>query len=120
MVGVAVFAIGVLALARCVDQCLNAGIAEAADERARLALGNRMAEIEGGAVPVENDSQDKLKGMFAGITLRQSREPVLRKADGKTEPITGLFAVRLQALWSAPEGAQSKELTFYVFKPKMH
>ncbi len=115
MVGVAVFALGVLVLARCLNHCIDAEIIKTQDQRARLVLENRMAEIEGGAITVEDAAkEDKLEGRFAGIILRQSREK-LDLENENNEMLTGLYVVTLQAIWTAPQGEQSKELRFYVY-----
>ena len=90
MIGVLVFAVGVLALARCVEQCMNAESAKVWDERARVALENRMAEIEAGAVFFETAKEEKLKGMFEGITLGQTRTP-LKFMDENKQELVGLF-----------------------------
>ena len=117
MIGVLVFAIGVLALARCVEQCMDVESAKLWDERARVALENRMAEIEAGAVFFPSDKEEKLKGMFEGITLVQSREP-LRLKNEKKQEFAGLFQIQLEALWQESGGKQSKVLTFYVLQPQ--
>src|SRR5436309_15610376 len=46
LLGVTVFVVGVLALGRCVENCLNASTLAAEDSRIRLILSNRMAEIQ--------------------------------------------------------------------------
>ena len=117
MIGVAVFAIGVLAVARCVDNCLNAEIARKQDQLARVALENRMAEIEAGAESVDKPSDTQLKDQFAGITLSQSRKPFPFKNE-KDKELPGLFVVDLEAKWKAPDGDQSKAITFYVLQQK--
>ena len=114
MIGVLVFAIGVLALARGVEQCMNVESARIWDERSRVALENRMAEIEAGAVFFEASKEENLKGMFEGITLKQTRSP-LGLMDEKKE-LTGLFQIQLEAAWQESGGEQSKKLTFYVLQ----
>ena len=116
MIGVFVFAVGVLSLAKCVDQCLNAETAKAADQRARLALENRMAEIEAGAVNISKPKSDELKGMFKGMTITQSRTEVHQKNENKVELI-GLYLVNLEVVWKESNQAQSKALRFYVYQP---
>ena len=117
MIGVAVFAVGVMSLATCVDNCLRAETAKAADQRARLALENRMAEIEAGAISVAKPGSDALKGLFKGITLKQSRT-ALKFKNEKNEALTGLYVVNLEAVWKDGQREQSKALNFYVFQPK--
>src|SRR6202162_3248049 len=46
LMGVAIFAFGVLALGRAVQNCLNASTLNAEEERVRLILSNRMAEVQ--------------------------------------------------------------------------
>src|SRR5215469_214631 len=46
LMGVAIFAFGVLALGRAVDNCLNASALNAEENRVRLILANRMAEVQ--------------------------------------------------------------------------
>jgi len=115
MIGVLVFAIGVLALARCVEQCMNVESTKVWDERARVALENRMAEIEAGAVFFETGKEEQLKGMFEGITLEQTRTP-LRLMDENKKELVGLFQIQLEAIWKESGGKQSKELTFDVLQ----
>jgi Tfp pilus assembly protein PilV len=117
MLGVAIFAIGVIALARCVDNCLTAEIARADDQRARLALENRMAEIEAGGVTVEDQKTEKLEGMFEGMTLTQSRTP-LKEKNEKNEDLAGLYDVELEVDWTNGREPQSKTLSFYVLRNK--
>lgn len=117
MIGVMVFAIGVLALAQCVSRCLDVESAKVADERARIALENRMAEIEAGAVYFETGKEEKLEGMFQGITLNQTRTPLHFVEENKLE-LNGLYQIQVEALWEEPSGQQSKVLTFYVYQPR--
>ena len=46
LIGVLVFSIGVIALGRAVENCLNASTLSAEEERVRQILSNRMAEIQ--------------------------------------------------------------------------
>lgn len=117
MIGVAVFALGVLALAQCVSRCIDTEAAKVADERARMALENRMAEIEAGAVFFEKGKSEKLEGMFKGITLNQTRTP-LRLAEPNKRELSGLYQIQLETAWEEPAGPQSKALTFYVYQPQ--
>ena len=117
MIGVAVFALGVLALAHCVARCLDTESAKVWDERARVALENRMAEIEAGAVFFETGKEEELKGIFEGITLYQTRAPSRLKADNGKE-LTGIYRIQLEAAWKESAGPQSKFLSFYVYQQR--
>ena len=117
LIGVLVFAMGVLALARCVQRCMDVERAKVWDERARVALENRMAEIEAGAVVFETEKVEQLGGMFEGIALRQTRLPMqLRDEDNK--PLDGLFEIRLEAVWREAAEQQTKTLTFSIYEAR--
>jgi Tfp pilus assembly protein PilV len=113
MIGVAIFALAILGLGRCVVRCVDAETARVWNERARTALGNRMAEIRAGAVPTEA-KKEVLEGKFNGIVLTQMREAV---RVGKRE-IGGLSEVRLEASWNAAGARQSQTLIFDVLEKK--
>lgn len=117
MVGVMVFALGVLALSRCVERCIDSNNAKSWDALARLALENRMAEVEAGALPLDSRLEEKLGGRFAGITLYQTRKP-LRLLDEKKKVVTGIDQMDLRAEWREPAGRKTKELRFYVSDKK--
>jgi len=114
MIGVAVFAIGVLVLGWCMENCLNAEVVRNRDQLARLALENRMSEVEGGVVQVTDEPfEEALTGRFQGITIRHSRVPVHLENE-KREQLSNLFEVYLEATWNTPVGPQSKTIRFYV------
>ncbi len=115
MLAVAIFALSVLALGRCVDNCLRAEMLKEEDARARRFLENRMAEIEAGAVPL-NDKPvvTELKGQFAGMTVRQSRVELKRKNE-KKQAINGLYAVTLELTWLNRGEKQERKIDFYVY-----
>ncbi len=114
MVGVAVFAIGVLVLGWCMENCLNAEIVRNWDQLARVALENRMSEVEAGVVQVTDEPfEEALTGRFQGITIRHSRVP-LQIENEKREQLSNLFEVYLEATWNTPVGPQSKTISFYV------
>ena len=117
MLGVAIFAIGVLALGKCVNNCVQAEIAQKEDRIARIALANRLALIEGGAIDTGKAvSEEPLKGMFAGITLKQRIKPVSIKDENKQE-IGGMSELTLDAVWKIGNEEQVKSLSIYVQRP---
>ena len=113
MLGVAIFAMGVLALGKCVNNCVIAEVAKNEDRKARLALSNRLAEIEGGAVDITKAKEEPLKGMFQGITIKQQVKPVPLKNERK-QVISGIYEIDLEAVWKSGNETQSKELSVYV------
>ena len=114
MIAVAVFSIGVLALGRCVENCIAAEMVKVDDERARRFLANRMAEIEQGSVVVTDKATEELKGEFEGMSLRTTRVPLKKKNEDNKE-LFGLFAITLELAWKNKGQALSRELSFYVY-----
>jgi type II secretory pathway component PulJ len=117
MIAVAIFAIGVITLGRCVSNCVAAERFKVEDARARRVLENRMAEIEAESVSVGNPSEEKLKAPFEGMTLKQRRVELKKKNEKKAD-MTGLYAVTLEVTWLSDREPQSKQLTFYVHPRK--
>jgi hypothetical protein len=115
ILGVLIFAMGVLALGRCVGNCITAEAARQESERARLALGNRMAEIEAGEVPSDRTRSDDLGESFPGMTMKQSRHTVPAK-DDKGGQLLGLYEVDLEVDWTSGTEPESKSLAFYVLR----
>jgi len=115
MLGVMIFAIGVLALGKCVNNCLSAEIATTDDQRARLALQNRMAEIEAGEVRVGDEKTDELSGMFDGMKIRQ-KKTLLKLKNEKDKLLDNLYVIDLEVSWKSGNEPQSKPLSFYVYQ----
>src|SRR4029077_18854074 len=57
LLGVTIFVIGVLALGRSVQNCLNASALSAEEDRVRQILANRMAEIQATPGPPDSAKQ---------------------------------------------------------------
>jgi hypothetical protein len=113
MLAVAIFALGVLGLGRCVSQCLVADRFKWEDEQARRVLQNRMAEIESGLVPLQSPIVENLTGPFGGWKLEQTARAVNKKNE-YGEDLTGLLAVTLRVAWDSGHDPQSRELIFYA------
>src|SRR5712692_2555841 len=113
LIGVAIFAVGVLALGRAVENCLNASTLNAQEERVRQILSNRMAEIQ--ATPGFPDAAKELKidAGYGIVKLIQKSAPA-----GLTEPdggkLGGINFVVLTAQWVRGGVSQSKHIAFYV------
>lgn len=114
MLAVFIFSVGVLALGGAVNNCLVAQRIAQDEVRARLALGNREAEIEAGSVTLADSTTEELKGAFEGMRLKQTRVPLKRKNE-KEQDITGIFAVTLQVSWKSDGQELTRELNFYVY-----
>ncbi len=114
MLAVMIFSIAVIALGKCVDNCLRAEIAIQEEDRARRALENRMAEVESGAEKVTDPKTVELKGPFAGMKLKQSREPLKWKNE-KNEEVSGLYEITLLLTWENRGETHERTLNFYVW-----
>jgi hypothetical protein len=117
LIGVMIFVLGVLALGRCVGNCVAAEGARQETERARLALENRMAEIEAGEIATDTDRTDDLDDSFPGMTMKQSRVVVTARNE-KNQDILGLYQVNLEVDWTSQNEPESSALSFYVLRSK--
>jgi prepilin-type N-terminal cleavage/methylation domain-containing protein len=116
MLGVAIFALGVLALGACVNNCITAEVVRQETERATLALANRMDEIEAGSIPIDKEREDDLTDEGSpGMKLKQSRQPLQEKNE-KGQDIVGLYQMNIEVDWTADNQPQTKSLTFYVLR----
>lgn len=116
VLAVALFAVGVLSLGRCLNACLTAQGIRAQEERARLALENRMAEIQASPAVPDDARTTKLKGMFAGLTLIERRRSLdLKNEDNVSMP--DLHEVTLTAEWTSPDGQhQTRSVAFVLLR----
>ncbi len=116
MLAVAIFTIGVIVLGECVERCIEAELDKQSDVRVRRLLENRMAEIQANAIPLNDSITEDLKGMFAGMTLKTTREPLKRKNEDNQD-LPNLFLVRTEVLWTRTDGEKdSRALEFYVYQ----
>jgi len=112
MLAVAIFALGVLGLGRCISQGLAVERFEVEDARIYRLLENRAAEIEAGAVaPAE--SKEKIAGINGGVVLTQTRHDV-HKPDEHGQDLANLSLITLEAAWTSNGEQQSRSLNLYV------
>src|SRR5882724_4300105 len=115
LLGVAVFAIGVIALGRAVENCLNASTISAEESAVRQILSDRMAEIQAEPVVPEKEKEFKIKTSYGRVILTQKAAPA-----ALTEPdntlITGINLITLTARWQHAGVSQSKQIQFYVYR----
>ncbi len=116
LIGVTIFAVGVLALGRAVENCLNASTLNAEEERVRQILSNRMAEVQAGPDIPDATKELKIDTGYGIVKLIQKNVPA-----GLTEPgnvqLSGINLVTLTAQWMRGGTAQSKQISFYVYRP---
>ncbi len=114
MVAVMVLALGVVALGRCVQNCVAADRLKEESARARRALENAMVMLEAGTTPAVESKSEELKGMFAGMTLKTTRT-LLKEKNEKDQEIAGIYAINLEVIWTSRGEKQSRRLTFYNY-----
>src|SRR5206468_12471205 len=76
LIGVAVFAIGVIALGRAVENCLNASTISSEDNAVRQILSDRMAEVQAASVVPDAEKEFKINTNYGKVTLIQKAAPV--------------------------------------------
>jgi Tfp pilus assembly protein PilV len=115
LLGLTIFVIGVLALGRSVENCINASSLTAEENRVRLILSNRMSEIQ--ATPgIPDPSRDvKVDSGYGVVRLIQTSTPAQFTEDDGTE-LPGIFDVKLRAQWERGGNKQTKEVEFYVYR----
>ena len=115
LLGVTIFVIGVLALGRSVENCLNATTISEQDDRVRLVLSNRMAEIQVTPGMPDESKETKVDTGFGLITLVQRTAPANLKDEDDLE-LPGIQLVTLTARWMQRGVQQSRKLEFYVYR----
>jgi hypothetical protein len=116
LIGVAIFAVGVLALGRAVENCLNASTLNAEEERVRQILSNRMAEVQTAHGFPDATKEFKIDTGYGIVKLIQKSMPAgLEDDNGAKLPDINL--VTLTAQWTRAGVSQSKRVQFYVYRP---
>jgi len=115
LLGVAIFALGVIALGRAVENCLNASTISAEENVVRQILSDRMAQVQAASAVPEAEKEFKVKTSYGSVILTQKTAPA-----ALTEPdntlITGINLVTLTARWEHAGVPQSKQIQFYVYR----
>ena len=111
-----IFALGVLALGRCLTVCLTAQAVRVQEERARTALENRMAEVQASPTLPDELHRTQLKGSFAGLTMTERRRTLDLKNENNV-PLDNLHEITLTAEWTGPGGQrQSRAVAFDLLR----
>lgn len=115
LLGLAIFVVGVLALGRAVQNCLNASSLSEEDNRVRLLLSNRMAEVQATPQTPDASKDDKIDTGYGVVRLIQKAEPKeLENSDNTV--IDGITQVTLTAEWNRGGVKQDKRVVFYVYR----
>ena len=115
LIGLAIFSLGVLALGRSVQNCLNASGLNAEEDRVRQILADRMAEVQVTPGLPDSKKETKVATGYGDIVLVQRSVPTALKMDANTE-INGMNLVTLTAEWKRGGVAQSRRIQFYVYR----
>src|SRR4029453_9775999 len=116
LLGITIFALGVIALGHAVENCLNASTINAEEDVVRQILSNRMAEIQARKAVPEDSKEFTINSNYGGVK-------VVQKTTGAelTEPdntlLNGIYLVTLTAQWQQGGVPQSKRIQFYVYRP---
>ena len=116
LMGLAIFALGVLALGRAVENCLNASTLNAEEDRVRQILSNRMAEVQASPGFPDPAKEFNVDTGYGTVKLVQKSGPAeLEEDDGV--PLAGVNLVTLTAKWKRGGAEQSQQIEFYVYRP---
>ena len=115
LLGVAIFALGVVALGRAVENCINASTISAEENAVRQILSDRMAQVQAASAVPDAEKEFKINTNYGRIILTQKTAPA-----ALTEPdntlITGINLVTLTARWEHAGIPQAKQIQFYVYR----
>jgi type II secretion system protein I len=115
MLAVAIFTMGVITLGAALTQCLVAQRLRYESERARLALQNRMAEIQANQAMPDDSARREMKGAFEGLTIIERRKPLeFKNEEGAI--MAGLNQVTLTVEWESEGSRMSRTSTFYLLR----
>ena len=116
LLGVAVFAIGVIALGRAVQNCINASALNAEENRVHLILSNRMAEVQTTPGLPDEKKEFNVDTGYGKVKLVQTSVDAGLKDDNGAQ-LSGLHRVVLTARWTRAGTDQSEQIEFYVYRP---
>ncbi|HEY2139810.1 MAG TPA: hypothetical protein VGH00_07010 [Chthoniobacterales bacterium] len=115
LIGLAIFSLGVIALGRSVQNCLNASGLSAEEDRVRQILANRMAEVQATPGFPDAKKETKMATGYGDIMLVQQSAPAELKVDDNTV-VSGINLVTLTAQWKRNGAAQTRQIKFYVYR----
>jgi hypothetical protein len=117
LLGITIFALGVIALGHAVENCLNASTINAEEGVVRQILSNYMAEIQTAKAIPDEAKEFNVTTNYGPIKVVQKTA-----ATQLTEPdntlLSGIYLVSLTAQWQRGSVPQSKQIKFYVYRPR--
>jgi hypothetical protein len=115
LLGVAIFSLGVIALGRAVENCLNASTISAEENVVRQILSDRMAQVQAASVVPDPQKEFRLTTSYGRVILTQKTTPAALTEPDNTV-INGINLVTLTAQWQHAGVPQSKQIQFYVYR----
>jgi len=115
LIGLAIFSLGVIALGRSVQNCMNASGLNAEEDRVRQILADRMAELQATPGLPDAKKETKLNTGYGNIVLVQRTVPATLKADENSD-VNGINLVTLTAQWKRGGVDQARKIQFYVYR----
>ena len=115
LIGLAIFSLGVIALGRSVQNCLNASGLNAEEDRIRQILADRMSEVQATPGLPDLKKETKVATGYGDILLVQKVVPTPLKGPDNVE-FNGINLVTLTAEWKRGGVQQSRKIQFYVYR----
>ena len=115
LIGVTIFVVGVLALGRSVENCLNASVLTAEEDRVRQILSNRMAEIQATPGTPDENAKREINTGYGVVNLLEKSAPAGFQSETNVE-LNGISLVTLTAQWTRGGVPQVRKLDFYVYR----
>ena len=116
LLGITIFALGVIALGHAVQNCLNASTINAEEDVVRQILSNRMAEIQAAKGVPEDSKEFTSNSNYGGIKVVQ-KTTAAELTEQDNTVLDGIYIVTLTAQWQQGGVLQSKQIRFYVYRP---
>jgi hypothetical protein len=106
MIGVAIFALGIVALGRAVENCINAGSITTEEERIRQILADQMAILQTRpGRPEESPRPIEVESGYGKVKLTQKTMPARLEEEEGAE-LQGIYLITLTAEWMGNRGRQ--------------
>ncbi len=116
LLGITIFALGVIALGHAVENCLNASTINAEEDVVRQILSNRMAEIQATKGVPEDSKEFTINSNYGGVKVVQ-KTTTAELTEPDNTLLNGIYLVTLTAQWQQGGVLQSKHIQFYVYRP---
>ena len=114
LLGVTIFAVGVLVIGRSISNCLNASTINAEEDRVRQILANRMAEIQTSPTTPDASAETNVDSGYGPVKLIQKSVPAALKENDVD--LLGINRVTLLAEWQRSGINQTQRIEFYVYR----